>query len=590
MKKNRLHNLLQRLGRHIPLRRRKQLFGLAALMFISGFAEVISIGAVLPFLGALTAPDVVFSYPIIQPLIEILNLKSSSELALPLTIIFALATLSAGLFRLLFIWYQTRLGHAVGADLSIEIYRRTLYQPYSVHILRNSSDVISGIINKANGVVNGILIPVLIIFNAVFMIIIILSTLLFIQPMLTLILFGVLGCTYVVVTLIVRKRLEQDSMHISIESNKVIKVLQEGLGGIRDVLIDGTQSKYCDVYQIADRRMRKATASVQIISSCPRYIIEAFGMIILAVIAYTYVSNSNDLTSVIPALSVLVIGAQRLLPVLQQIYSSLAFLKAGQQPLYDVVSLLEQPEPAYLTTQLNSDISFETSIKLSNIKFRYTDKTAWVLRGIDLEIPKGAKIGIVGITGSGKSSLIDITMGLLQPNDGKISVDGKALNEENSRSWQKKIAHVPQTVFLADASIAENIAFGVKRDDIDMKRVRESAERAQLSETIENMKMNYGAHVGERGVRLSGGQRQRIGIARALYKKAEVLVFDEATSALDNSTESVVMDAINNLDDDLTIFMVAHRLSTLSICDIIVELSDGKIAKISTYEELMTQK
>ncbi|MEW7009863.1 ABC transporter ATP-binding protein [Lentilitoribacter sp. EG35] len=556
-------------------------------MFISGFAEVISIGAVLPFLGALTAPDIVYSYPIIQPLISGLSLQSPDELALPLTIIFALVTLSAGLFRLLFIWYQTRLGHAVGADLSREIYSRTLYQPYSVHVLRNSSDVISGIINKANGVVNGVLIPLLVAINAVFMILIILFTLLFMQPKLTLILFGVLGMVYVFVTLIVRRKLEQDSISISIESNKVVKVLQEGLGGIRDVLIDGTQSKYCDVYQVADRRMRKATASVQIISNCPRHIIEAFGMIILAVIAYTYVSNANELTTVIPTLSVMVIGAQRLLPVLQQIYSSLAFFKAGQQPLLDVVTLLEQPEPSYLTTQLINDISFKNSIQLNKIKFRYTTKTPWVLKGLNLEITKGTKVGIIGETGSGKSSLIDIIMGLLQPSEGNFLIDGKIVNEENSRSWQRKIAHVPQTIFLTDASIAENIALGVKPEEIDMALVRECAERAQLASTIEHMAMNYEEHVGERGIRLSGGQRQRIGIARALYKQAEVLVFDEATSALDNNTESIVMDAINNLDDDLTIIMVAHRLSTLSLCEVIIELSDGKVGKIGTYKELI---
>jgi ATP-binding cassette subfamily B protein len=252
--------------------------------------------------------------------------------------------------------------------------------------------------------------------------------------------------------------------------------------------------------------------------------------------------------------------------------------------------LLDQPLPAYARLPSPPPICFERSISLENISFRYAADLPCVLERIQLDIPKGARIGFIGKTGSGKSTLLDIMMGLIEPENGRLLIDGVSVTDENRRAWQVHLAHVPQMIFLADTTIAENIAFGVPVQEIDMDLVRESARKACISEKIESMPKKYATHVGERGVRLSGGQRQRIGIARALYKKADVIVFDEATSALDNETEKEVMKAIEALGDHLTVFIVAHRVTTLEKCDLIVEIADGVIKRTGSYQEIVPHK
>ncbi|MGG7576418.1 ABC transporter ATP-binding protein [Rhizobium sp. Nf11,1] len=578
--------LLLRLWGHISVHRKQQLFILLILNFFSAFVEILSIGTVLPFLGALTSPDAMLQNRFLQPAIKAFGITDGHQLALFLTVVFASTALAAGLFRLGFLWYQTRLSHAIGADLSIDIYRRTLYQPYTVHVARNSSEVIAGISSKANGVTNGIILPSLTMVSSVFTLVAIVATIAYIQPTIAIVSLVFLGGAYAGVTMVVKEELGRNSQHINEGSNKVIKALQEGLGGIRDVLIDGAQAQYCEVYRLADHKVRRATAYVQIISSAPRYMIEALGMVLIALISYFFVSSGEGIEKTIPILGALALGAQRLLPISQQIYSSLAFFKAGRSPLVDVLSLLDQPLPSYLALPPAEPLAFEKAIALRNVVFSYGPDLPPVLKGLDLEIPMGARVGFIGMTGSGKSTLLDIVMGLL-PTDGSLTIDGTRIDENNVRRWQSLIAHVPQSIFLSDATVAENIAFGLKREDIDMPRVKQAAEAAQLSATIAAMGKGYDTFVGERGIRLSGGQRQRIGIARALYKNAKVVVLDEATSALDNDTESAVMETLNGLRDRLTILMVAHRLSTLSNCDFIVELVDGVVSRVGTYEELI---
>jgi ATP-binding cassette subfamily B protein len=579
--------LLQRLWRHISASRKRQLFILLLLTFASAFVEILSIGAVIPFLSALTSPDVAFQNRLLQPVIEVFDIANAQQLALFLTVIFAATALGAGLFRLAFLWYQTRLSHAIGADISIEIYRRTLYQPYAVHVARNSSEVIAGISSKANGVTNGIVLPSLTMLSSVFTLVAIVATIAYLQPIIAIASLVFLGGAYAIVSMIVKEQLSRNSRYLSEGSNKVIKALQEGLGGIRDVLIDGTQAQYSAVYRLADQEVRRATAYVQIISSAPRYLIEALGMVLLAGISYAFVGSGESMEKTLPILGALALGAQRLLPIAQQIYSSLAFFRAGRLPLADVVGLLDQPLPSYLAQDAARPIAFERAITLRDVCFAYGPDLPPVLKGVSLEIPKGAKVGFIGTTGSGKSTLLDIVMGLLSPTGGSLMIDGVPLDENSVRPWQLLIAHVPQSIFLSDATVAENIAFGARREDVDMEAVKRATAAAQLSQTIASMARGYDTFVGERGIRLSGGQRQRIGIARALYKKAQVLVLDEATSALDNATEGAVMEALGDLEGRLTILMVAHRLSTLGNCDFIVELVDGVVSRIGTYEELI---
>ena len=580
---------MKRLWRHINRRRRLQFALLLVLICLGSFAEIISIGAVLPFLTILTSPSRVFDLPAAQPLISYFNIKSPDQLLAPLSIIFGVAVILTGFMRMVLLWASTRLSFAAGADLSNGIYRRTLYQPYSTHIARNSSEIINGISNKADGVIYSIIMPILTLLNSVVVLVFILTALLFVDPRVAIAAFGGFGIIYVLIIQTTRKRLLENSKTISRESNHVFKSLQEGLGGIRDVLIDGSQEVFCQVYRSADERLRMAQGNNLFISHSPRYGMEALGIVLIICLAYVMSKSADGADAAIPILGALALGAQRLLPALQQAYGAWSNIKGGQVSLEDTLDLLDQPLPAYSDQVAVSPLKFENSIVMHGISFRYTENTPWVIQEIDLEVKKGSRIGFIGETGSGKSTLLDIAMGLLLPKKGQLLVDGVLITEVNARNWQPHIAHVPQAIYLADSSIAENIAFGLRKEDIDYHRVIEAARQAQISDIIEKLPNKYQALVGERGVRLSGGQRQRIGIARALYKKANVIIFDEATSALDGGTEEAVMQAIEGLSKDLTIFIIAHRLTTLKKCDRIIELKNSKISNVSTYTSLVSQ-
>jgi ATP-binding cassette subfamily B protein len=313
-------------------------------------------------------------------------------------------------------------------------------------------------------------------------------------------------------------------------------------------------------------------------------------MVLIAVLAYSLAGSPSGIVNAIPVLGALALGAQRLLPVLQLAYAGWSSIRGSQASLADALDLLDQPMPAHADAPLPAPLPFKHSITLKGLAFRYAENTPWVLQhGLTLSIQKGSRIGIIGTTGSGKSTLLDILMGLLQSPHGDLAIDGIKITEKNQRSWQAHIAHVPQAIFLADTSIAENIAFGVPVAQIDNNRVREVAKKAQVAQAIESWPEQYDTLVGERGEKLSGGQRQRIGIARALYKRADVIVFDEATSALDNDTERAVMEAIENLGDELTVIIVAHRLTTLKNCTEVVELEDGRIKRSGSYENIMRE-
>ena len=579
--------LLNRLWHHISPRRRSQFGLLLTLMVFSSFAEILSIGAVLPFLAILTAPIRVFEHPVALPFIQTLGLTKPEQLLLPLTIAFGLAALLAGAMRLLLLWATTRLSFATGADLSISIYRRTLYQSYAVHVARNSSEVISGISGKTNGVIYSIIVPALTLISSFIMLIAILIALLSVDPVIALEAFGGFGLIYIFIIRLTRKRLLINSQRMARESTQVIKSLQEGLGGIRDVLIDGSQATYCQIYRNADLPLRRAQGNTSFISASPRYGMEALGMLLIAILAYNLARETDGIAKAIPVLGALALGAQRLLPVLQQAYGSWSNILSGQASLQDTLALLDQPLPSYADQPAAKPLPFTKTISLNQLSFRYSEQAPWVLENLNLCITKGSRIGFIGTTGSGKSTLLDIVMGLLNPTKGVLKIDDEAITAQNNRAWQAHVAHVPQAIFLSDSTIEENIAFGVPIDQIDAERVRQAAHQAQIADIIKTWPKGYHTFVGERGVRLSGGQRQRIGIARALYKQADVIIFDEATSALDNETEHAVMRAIEGLSTNLTILIIAHRLTTLKNCTQIIELSDGSIKRIGNYQSMV---
>ena len=580
--------MLIRLWHHLSRRRRLQFGLLLVLMIVASFAEILSIGAILPFLAVLTTPSRIFTHPNAQSFIQALGLTSPDQLLVPLTILFGLAALIAGSVRLLLAWASTRLSFATGADLSINIYRRTLYQPYAVHVARNSSEVINGIVTKASVVIHGIIGPALALISSGLMLTAILVVLLSVEPTISLVAFSGFGLIYGAIVWVTRKQKIRNSQRIAHESTQVIKSLQEGLGGIRDVLIDGSQSAYCAIYRSADHPLRLAQGSNQFLSQAPRYGVEALGMMLIAALAYTLAQQSDGIAKAIPVLGALALGAQRMLPMMQQAYASWSSIQGGQASLKDTLDLLDQPLPDYASHPSVNPLPFRNRVLLNQLSFRYSPQSPWVLKDINLHIIKGSRVGFTGTTGSGKSTLLDIVMGLLVPTEGSFEVDGQVITTSNHRAWQAHIAHVPQVIFLADSSIEENVAFGQQKNKIDHERVRRAASQAQIADTIETWPDKYQTFVGERGIRLSGGQRQRIGIARALYKQADVIIFDEATSALDNETEQAVMQAIEGLSEDLTILIIAHRLTTLRNCTQIVELADGGVRRIGSYQEIVT--
>jgi len=555
-------------------------------MIVASMLEVISVGAVVPFLGALTSPEKIYQHDLAQPLIQVLNITDPSQLLFPLTAIFVVAILSSSAVRIFLLYVETRLSFSTGADLSIDIYRRTLHQDYSTHISRNSSEVINSIITKTTAVIHHTLVPILAFISSVFIILGIVGIIFTINTTIALISFFTFSFLYSIVTFIVRRSLQKNSELVAVHSTQMVKSLQEGLGGIRDVLIEGTQEFFCKIYQSSDTVFRRASGENVFIGGSPRYLIEAIGMVLIAILAYALTLQGGGFAAAIPVLGAFAVGAQKLLPALQQAYQSHSLIRGSKSSFIDVLELLNQPLPDDTNLDSLNLMPFKHEIVFKNVSFRYTPDSAWILKNVNLSFKKGDKIGLIGVTGSGKSTLLDILMGLLIQTSGEILIDGVAITQTNRRAWQAHISHVPQSIYLADSTIQENIAFGIEPGKIKEYKVTQAAEQAQISETINNLRHKYLTSIGERGVQLSGGQRQRIGIARALYKDRDVFIFDEATSALDNQTEKNIMQEISKFKDNKTIFIIAHRITTLKQCDSIFRINADYTIERVNYSQI----
>ncbi|WP_412778162.1 ATP-binding cassette domain-containing protein [Thalassospira lucentensis] len=453
--------LLRRLYSHIDRRRRWQFGMLLILLLVSTLAEVVSIGSVIPFLGILSSPQAVFDHDLAQPIIHFLGLTEPKQLILPLAGAFACAVVISGGMRLLLLIAQTRLSFVTGHQLGASIYQKVLFQPYSVHASRNSSEVINGVYSKAAKVTSSVILPVLTLLSGVVMLSAVMITLLLVEPRTALTAFFGFGLIYAAIIGFTRKQLISDGERIAQQSSATIKSLQEGLGGIRDILIHGNQNTYCDAYRRVDYGLKRAQGNAVIITQSPRFLMEALGVLLMIFLAYMLAGHSEGLIGAIPILGSLALGAQRLLPVLQQAYQSWSTLRGNQASLRDTLELLDLPLPDHAVNGEVSPILFDEEIVLKQVSFRYNQGDHLILRDVDLVIPRGSRIGFVGATGSGKSTLVDLLMGLLEPTAGEMCVDGVVLNHGNLPEWQQHIAHVPQVVFLADSTIAENIAFGI---------------------------------------------------------------------------------------------------------------------------------
>lgn len=577
---------LRELFRHLPRSRQRAIVPLLILMLVGAVAEVVTIGALLPFLAVIADPEGSPVLHFIAPVLDLFNAREPSRAIYLLTGLFALAAVIAGGIRLLLLWTSQRFVYGISYDLTVGLYSGALYEPYTYHIQRNSSEIIAAI-NKVQIVTNSVLVPLMQGGIALIIASFIGVGLIAVDPPVALVAGVGFAVIYLIAVKVTGGKLRRNSGVIAQAQGRRIKAMQEGLGGIRDVIIDQLQPVFVETYESAEVGYRDARVRNAFIAGAPRFIVEAAGMIMIAAVAVLIIRRPGGIVEAIPVLGVLALGAQRLLPLIQQIYNGWAQVAGNRQVLFDIVGMLRKP--ALEITYNGPALPFENSICLDKVSFCYSEERAPALDGINLEITKGARIGIAGKTGSGKSTLMDLVLGLLEPSDGEIRIDGVALTSINRPAWRKNIAHVPQFIYLADASISENIAFGVRPEEIDHERVRHAAEQAALAEVIAALPEGYNTRVGERGVQLSGGQRQRIGIARAFYRRPQVLVLDEATSALDNLTEQAVMETIGNIDPEITTILIAHRLSTVRYCDRIYLFEKGRLAGHGTYDELVSR-
>lgn len=576
---------LQRLYGHFSARRRRQLVLLLCLMLVGAVAELVSLGAALPFLSLMSDSGKLSDYPLLSRMLS--SFGWGYPPLLTMTILFSAVALVAAAIRVALSSASNNVVYMLAHDLTIDMYRRIIHQPYSFFIARNSSEIVGGF-NKIQIITGRVLLAIAGIVTATVIAIAILVTLLLIDAK-TASLAG-LGFTtiYLAVTFGMRRQLRSNSKVVARAQGQRIQCVQEGVGGIRNVLLDHTQGLYVEKLRQVDAPQRNAEAANNIIAAAPRYLIEAASMVLIAAIAYRLSREPGGVAAALPVLGALAIGAQKLLPLLQQVYQGWASVAGSWAVVEDVLEFLELPASAESTgSAAPTKLAFEESIRLSHVGFQYDGNAPWVLRDLSVTIPKGSRCGIIGRSGGGKSTTVDLIMGLLEPTAGELLIDNRPLTGANRRAWQAHIAHVPQAIYLSDATIAENIALGVEPRLIDRDRVRDAARQAQIADFIESQPDGYDAWVGERGIRLSGGQRQRIAIARALYKQADVLILDEATSALDDATEKAVIDCIDGLAQDLTVLVIAHRLSTVRNCDLVLRLEGGAIVAQGRYDEVV---
>jgi ABC-type multidrug transport system fused ATPase/permease subunit len=571
---------------YLPTRRKLQVLALLVLSIFSALVEVAAVGSILPFIAVLQDPEIIKSYIRGSLTDEWLG----NHLPFAITMLFCISVLLSSAMRIFMVWISARVSYGAGSDLSAEIFRRTLYQPYRLHVIRSSNEVVDLLSSGVAALIGECLLPAVSLISNLFVIGAVGTLLFVVNPLLAVsVVFGI-GTLYIVIAWLNRHRLDRLGYQSSMASREKIRTIQESVGGMRDVLINGTQSSFLRHFSGSEGILNHSRTAIRMLGQSPRYLIEAIALVMVAIMAYR-LSDGNGLNSSVAVIGTFAIGAQRTLPALQNAFTSWTTIRNSMAYVDRIIKYLDESEPAPDTQSRKGEpLPFSSQIQFDSVSFRYTNGSPLANSTLSFTIPRGSRVGIIGSSGSGKSTMVDLLMGLLEPSEGEIRIDGIPLVASNRAAWQANISHVPQSVFISEGSIEENIAFGIPPRNVDHLRVVEAARMARIHEFIESLPSGYATPGGERGIRLSGGQRQRIGIARALYRRCNVLVFDEATSALDNETEQSVMHAVSQLSKDLTIVLIAHRLTTLRDCDIIMEIEQGKVIRQGSYAELISSK
>jgi ATP-binding cassette subfamily B protein len=557
-------------------RRRAHFAAVLALMLLGGLAETATIASVLPFLSLLAGEESTPFTWLVDMLAQ-LGLASAAERVNAAALLFVGVALAAAAIRLLLSWASQSFVFQLGHEVAVEIHRRILLQRYSFHTQHNSSEVLASL--EKGHVLVGVLLQLMQAAAALVIATFIIAALIRIDPFTAAVAASAFAFLYLLGSAAAARALARNSAISATAYDDRLKLLQESLGGIRDVIIDQSQEVHVQAFTAVDRRFTQARTSTAVISVAPRFIIEAAGMVVIAALALALTAREGGLAPAVPILGAMALGGMRLLPFLQQLYYSWSVFTGNRHVALQVVELLRLPMPdAQSEAPPPPRLPFTKQIRFEGVGFTYPTGKGPALRGIDLTIAHGSRTAIVGRSGSGKSTLGDLLMGLLEPTEGRVLIDGVALEGESRRAWRRSIAHVPQSIFLADASILSNIAFGVPEERIDAERIETAVRLAQLSEVVAALPEGLRTRIGEGGVRLSGGQRQRLGLARAIYKNAPVLVLDEATSALDSETESQLLAALDEYAaQGRTIVIITHRMSTTAGCDRLIRLDAGQV-------------
>jgi ABC-type multidrug transport system fused ATPase/permease subunit len=566
----------------IGLANKKSFFLLLILILIMALIDVLGVTSIFPFIGILIYPDLIQTNSVLNFIYTqsnkfgVTNVKQFLFLfGVAVFLLIVLSILTRAVTQYIQVRYSLMCEYIIG-KLLIKNY---LYQPYIWFLNQHSSNLSKNILSDVQKLTNGIITPVLIIIVQSIFIFLLATILILIEPLIALSAFLVLGFSYVVIFYSIKKIIFLISLKKNTADQQRFKNISEIFGYLREIKIGGLEKLFIDIFQKHSRIYQKSDSLVQIISHLPRYFIEmiAFGGMILIVLILMV--RKNDFLTIIPIISLYAFAGYRFIPAFQQVYNSIVLTASSRLILNDLYDNLVKLKSKRIINSIGI-MPFKKSITLNNVSFNYPGSKNAVIKNINLSIPIYSKIGIIGTSGAGKTTMIDLISGLIDPTEGTLKVDGNIINDRNKQRWQKNIGYVPQQIYLSDESIAANIALGVNQKNIDYKAVIEAAKIANIHDFVtQRLDKKYDTIVGERGARLSGGQRQRIAIARAFYHKPKVIIFDEATSSLDIHTEQLVMESVKNLKGKITIILISHRLTTVKNFDIIYVLENGRLKK-----------